>query len=199
VEGVETQLSRAIVVSPEHRPGAGLEHQQWSASVRLDRPVEGRPLYALVEWAQVDVGPGAFKFKSFLAEGAIRFGRIRPYYRFERTERPEEERISAFRSRRPPLDNSILGASRWTTHTGGLTVELFSRGQLTVAPVIEGTVGRIEKVGGGLFSVADWYEEPNLWSISVGLRLRFGMGDHRMGRYGILRPDLDAHSGDHDS
>jgi len=191
--GVEGQVSRARVESPEHRPGAGLEHRQWSASARLERRVAGRAVYGLVEWARTTVGPDIFRFSSVLGEGAIRLGRIRPYYRFERTERPEEERTSAFRSRRPLLENSILGTSRWTTHTAGLGLERPGSGRWSLEPTLEATVGHIAKAGPGLFQVADWYDSPRFWSLTVGVRLELGRDPHRMGRYGVLATARGVH------
>jgi hypothetical protein len=131
---------------------------------------------------------------SLLRVGAIRWGRIRPYYWFERTERPEEERISAFRSRRPPVDNSIVGISRWTTQTAGVGLR-WGWSRLSLEPLMELTVGRIAKVGEGLFQVSDWYDSPDLLSISVGLRLDFDMDGHRMGRYGVAASLHHAGSG----
>lgn len=186
-EGLEAQLSRAMVASPEHREGAGLDHWQWSASLRYERAVAAGPLYLMAEWARVDVGQEDFRFESWLAEGAIRLGRVRPYYRFERTERPEEERISAFHSRRPPLDNSIVGTSRWTTHTAGTTVSL-RLGGWQLEPLAELSAGSIAKVGAGLFQVSDWYERSSWLAISVGIRIDLGMEGHRMGRYGLAAP-----------
>ena len=89
---LELQLSRAKVHSPEHREGAGLDQLTWSASVRADGLLGTRPAYGLLEWAQTDEASGAFRFESWLAEGAIAMGRARPYLRLEWTERPEEER-----------------------------------------------------------------------------------------------------------
>jgi hypothetical protein len=194
---IELQVSRAKVHSPEHREGAGLDQLKWSASVRAEGLVGTRPAYGLVEWARTDEASGAFRFNSWLGEGAILLGRARPYMRLEQTERPEEERISAFRSRRPPLENSILGASRWTTFTGGVEVELLNQpgGKLSVAPLIEGTFGHIDKSGEGLFQVADWYSRPDFWSLTIGVRLGLGIRRHRMGRYGLR--DAPEHQGDH--
>ena len=193
-DGIEAQVSHALVVSPEHREGAGLDHRQWSASVRLDRGTADRRYYALAEWARSDVGEDDFRFESLLLEGAICWGRVRPYYRFERTERPEEERVSAFRSRRPPLDNSIVGISRWTTHTAGVGMR-WGWTRFGLEPLMELTVGRIDKVGEGLFQVSDWYGSPNLLSLSLGMRVDFDMDGHRMGRYGVAGLPHHAESG----
>ena len=111
------------------------------------------PVYGLVEWARTSEADGFFVFHSFLAEGAWMPGRHRLYYRFERTERPEEERISQFRSRRPHLENSILGTTRWTIHTLGYDVGLGRVAGLRLRPLAELSLGSVAKVGGGLFDV----------------------------------------------
>lgn len=185
--GLELQGSFAQVRSPEHRGGAGLDHERWSLSSRLDRSVLGKPVYALVEWAGTSEGDGFFQFRSFLVEGAVRLGRHRPYYRYENTERPEEERVSAFRSRRPPLDNAILGTSRWTIHTVGYAWLLAPADHdLEIVPFIEWSGGSIAKVGGGVFEIVNHYKRPGFWSVSAGLDVRLGFAGHRMGRYGLL-------------
>ena len=186
---IEIQLSRASVHSPEHRGGAGLEQEKWSASIRAEGSLGTKPAYGLVEWAQTDEASGAFRFESWLGEGAITLGRARPYMRLESTVRPEEERISAFRSRRPHLENSLLGASRWTAFTGGVSVELLPTSDgFSVSPLVEGTLGHISKHGEGLFQVADWYSRPDFWSLTLGVRASYRMKGHRMGRYGLAEP-----------
>ena len=186
VTGIELQFSRASVHSPEHRAGAGLDQEKWSASVRAEGSLGAQPAYGLVEWARTDEASGAFRFESWLGEGAIELGRARPYLRLESTVRPEEERTSAFRSRRPHLENSLLGASRWTAMTGGVSVELLrSSAKVSVSPLFEGTLGHIAKHGEGLFQVADWYSRPDFWTLTIGVRASYGMKGHRMGRYGL--------------
>ena len=122
--------------------------------------------------------------RSLLAEGAWRRGPHRLLYRLERTERPEEERVSFFRSRRPHLENSILGTTRWTIQTLGYELAAGSAGPIRVRPLAEVSYGRVAKVGGGLFSVDDLYGRGHFWSLSLGLRLGAGAAMPRMGRYG---------------
>ena len=88
---------------------------------------------------------GFFVFTSVLAEGAWTAGRHRLQYRFERTKRPEEERVSDFRSLRPHLENSILGITRWTVQTVGYGIELARGGRWRVRPLIELSYGQIAK------------------------------------------------------
>jgi hypothetical protein len=187
VSRLELQGSYAMVRSPEHRPGSGADQHKWSASARWNSDVESFPVYGLVEWARTSEAEGFFVFHSFLAEGAWSPGRSRLYYRFERTERPEEERtLDLFRSRRPHLENSILGITRLTTHTAGYGLVLESPGtRLNATPFAELSYGRMAEVAGGLFDVRSFYGKKSFWSVSVGLRLSVGMRMHRMGRYGV--------------
>jgi hypothetical protein len=191
VPGGSVQASHAHVHSPEHRPGAGTDQEKWSAAARWDRSLGGHPVYGLIEWARTSEASGFFVFHSFLAEGAWSGGPHRLQYRFERTERPEEERIARFRSLRPHLENSILGTSRWTVHTLGYDVRALERfgGVIDVRPLIEVAYARIAKVGGGLFDVDALYGRNHIWSVTVGARISAGMAMHRMGRYGAAEGD----------
>ena len=141
-------------------------------------------MYGLVEWARTSEADGFFEFSSFLAEGAWTGGRHRLHYRFERTERAEEERVSRFRTLRPQQENSILGVTRWTIQTAGWSPAVLDRGRVTVAPLVEISYGRISEVGGGLLDVRQTYGRDYFWSWTLGLRLEYGGGPHRMGRYG---------------
>jgi hypothetical protein len=182
--GLELQASRAHVHSPENREGAGPDQEKWSLSGRWEGPVGGHPVYGLVEYAHSSEAEGFFEFSSFLAEGAWKSSRQRLYYRFERTERAEEERVSRFRTLRPHQENSILGVTRWTIHTAGWSAVVLDRGGATVAPLVELSYGRIAEVGSGLFDVLQTYGGNGFWSWTLGVRLEFGGGPHRMGRYG---------------
>ena len=94
---------------------------------------------------------------TLLAEAAVTMGRHRPYYRLERTERPEEQRtLDAFRSVRPHLENSILGISRWTIYTVGDGITL-GGSPVSLMPFAELSYGRIGKVGGRIFDPATFY------------------------------------------
>jgi hypothetical protein len=188
--GLELQVSRAHVHSPEHRAGAGPDQSKWSLSARYDAPVRGQPVYALVEYARASEAEGFFVFETLLAEGAWTPGRHRLLYRLERTERPEEQRVSRFRTLRPHHENSVLGITRWTVHTAGYSLSLPARGGLTLAPLLEVSVGRVAEVGGGLFDVEQVYGRATFWTWTLGVRLTLGGGAHRMGRYGAaMAPD----------
>jgi hypothetical protein len=187
--GLSVQVSHAHVHSPEHRPGAGTDQGKWSASARWSAPVGGHPVYGLVEWARTSEADGFFVFHSLLAEGAWTRGRQRLQYRFERTERPEEERISRFRSIRPHLENSILGITRWTVHTLGYEVVAVRRPALEIRPLLEVRYAGIAKVGGGVFEVDALYGREHVWSVAAGVRITAGAPMHRMGRYGAAALD----------
>jgi hypothetical protein len=192
--GVELQGSHGHVHSPEHRPGAGTDQTKWSLSARWSRLVGRFPVYGLVEWARTSEAGGFFLFESVLAEGAWTSGRHRLQYRFERTERPEEERISEFRSLRPHLENSILGTTRWTVHTAGYEVVAVRTGPVVIDPLVEVSYGRIANVGGGVFDIEGVYGADHFWSFTLGLRIEAGMRMHRMGRYGAVE---DVEMGHH--
>jgi hypothetical protein len=181
VPGLEAQASYAFVHSPENRPGAGPDDAKSSASARWARG----PWYGLVEWAHTRTAGGAFVFKSVLAEGALVLPHQRPYVRFERSDRPEEERLfaSPFRTRRPLFENSILGITRWTVLTAGDAVDVWTGRWVRLAPFTEGSYLRIARVGGGVFDPQIWYGRTRGFTITVGARLASGMRMSRMGRY----------------
>ncbi|MEX0980296.1 MAG: hypothetical protein WDZ89_04325, partial [Gemmatimonadota bacterium] len=185
VAGVELQASHASVASPEHRPGAGPDAVKWSASGRFQR----ESTFALVEWARTSEADGRFAFSSVLAEVARTRGAHRTFYRFERTERPEEERTTdPFRAQRPHLDDSILGISRWTIHTLGWRGAPQNRAGVTFEPLAEVSLGRVASAGPGIFDAAAFYGRRSAWGITAGIRITTGPA-HRMGRYGVLAPD----------
>jgi hypothetical protein len=188
VSQLEVQGSHAEVKSPEHRPGSGTDQSKWSLSGRWSGTVARRPLYGLVEWARTSEADGFFRFHSLLAEGAWTLGRGRLHYRFERTERPEEQRtLNPFRSLRPHFENSILGTTRWTIHTAGLSFQFRPAEVLRASPFVEVSYGRIADVSGGLFDPQAFYSKTSFWTISLGARLNLGMPLHRMGRYGVAQ------------
>lgn len=195
---LEVQGSHAEVHSPEHRPGSGTDQSKWSVSARWDGKVSEFPLYGLVEWARTSEAEGFFIFHSVLAEGAWTGGSNRLHYRFERTERPEEERVTPTRSRRPHLENSIIGITRWTIHTLGYTfVGLPAWQSARAEPLVEFSFGRIRSTSGGVFDPGSFYGKTSFWSVSAGVRLSLGMRMHRMGRYGVAQSTAADSKGEH--
>ena len=188
VLGLELQGSRAKVHSPEHRAGAGGDAVKSSVSVRwYDTPPWGER-YLLAEWARTSELGGFFVFHSLLAEGMLRRGRWSGGYRFERTDRPEEERlVDPFRTRRPHFENSILGIGRWTLHTLHLATDFIPAGRrLQLTFFGEGTLGQVRKLDLGIFDPVSLYGTTAMRQVSVGVRVGWGMRGHRMGRYGVL-------------
>jgi hypothetical protein len=203
VPQLELQGSHAELKSPEHRPGFGTDQSKWSLSARWSGPVKRFPVYGLVEWARASEADGFFVFHSVLAEGAWTGGHSRLHYRFERTERPEEERaVNPFRSLRPHLENAILGTTRWTIQTLGYSLRVELPRGLQAEPLVEVSYGRVADVNDGLFDAATWYGKTSFWSLSVGARLSLGMALHRMGRYGVAQdtaPGMNrGHHGQHE-
>jgi len=186
VDGMELEVSRAKVHSPENRPGAATDQRKWHAGARLDRPLARGRFYALGEWARTDEADGFFRFESLLGEAQWSSGMHRGYYQFERTERPEEERTTdPFRSLRPHLENSILGTTRWSVHTAGYGFTFRPvAGKVRVEPMIEASYARVADIGGGLFSSRSLYGRVTFWSLTAAVRLATG-DTHRMGRYGV--------------
>ena len=186
VSGLELQGSYAEVASPEHRGGQGLDQAKWSASGRLEVPVGTLPVYALVEWARTSEGGGVFVYHSLLGEGAVRFSRVGVAYRFERSERPEEQRLlELFRTVRPLLDNSIVGRSRWTAHTLAVDAALLDDWpSLAIAPFAELSHARVTSLSPVAFDPDAFYGRSTFWTVALGVRLSWGMRLHRMGRYG---------------
>lgn len=197
VPGLEAQASYANVASPEFRTGVGPGQEKWSASARWVGRLGGGSGYAMLEWARTEEVGGFFEFRSVLAEGEWTLGRHRPYYRWERTERPEEERTTAFRSRRPHHDDSILGTTRWTVNTAGYGFTALQGRGWSIEPVVEASLAAVEAVGPGAFDPVLWYGSDTIVSLTVGVAVRFGImnAPHRMGRYGVARAGhaIEAH------
>jgi hypothetical protein len=196
LRGVELSASRAKVHSPEHRPGAGTDAWKWHTSARFDRTLGPGRGYALVEWARTSEASGFFVFRSVLAEAAWTVGPHHPYYRFERSDRPEELReVDPFRSIRPHLENSILGITRFTLHTFGYGYGfLAAGGKLELRPFVEATLGRAVNHGGGVLTPQILYGTTRIRALSIGVRASWGLEGHRMGRYGdLLDSGMMAH------
>jgi hypothetical protein len=157
-------------------------------------------MYALAEWARSREAGGVFTFTSALVEASAGAGPHRLAYRFERTSRPEEERSAdLFRSIRPPLDNSILGTTRWTLHTLSYAVRLPSAVRWAeAAPFVEVTLGGVARLSGALFDPLAFYGTTRVRTVTAGVRLTLGGGHgHRMGRYGAAAEPTAGHEGMH--
>jgi hypothetical protein len=188
-EGVEISASFASVASPEHRPGAGPRQHKLHWSARYHGETGAGRVYALGEGARTTEADGVLTLGSWLGEASLERGSHLLRYRYERTERPEEERLAPFRSVRPHLENAILGTSRWSAHTigHGWRLPRLAAG-LTVHTEVEATVGRVTEVGSGVFDVLATYGRETFWTVTIGLRAGWRAEGHRMGRYGVLEP-----------
>jgi hypothetical protein len=185
----ELQTSYARVRSPENASGGGQDQRKQSASVRLEDAQHSG--YGLLEWARTTDYVGStrsFAFTSILAETWARFGIASGALRFERTERPDEERqVDEFRTAAPATDFSIIGRSRWTIVTARVAASL-SQKSLSLEPFAE--VARIRfspTLRPSGFDPTQFYGSSRIWSLTLGAKLTFGMSHMRMGRYGIAR------------
>jgi hypothetical protein len=196
--GAELQGSHAYIASPENEFGGGLDQRKWNASARYEAPAGPfDAVYALAEIArteQLSGGTPAFIFTSVLAEAAAAGDGWRGALRYERTTRPEEERLnSPFRSLRPHNDENIIGATRWNTWTARLERTL-EGGVFELTPFAEGSRLHVRELTGSVFDPESFYGDDVHWSLSVGARIGVGMRHERMGRYGVARaPAVIAH------
>jgi hypothetical protein len=184
----EIQTSYARVRSPENATGGGADQRKQSASIRLEDAQ--RSGYGLLEWARstsyVEASRG-FVFSSFLAETFARFGVLSGALRFERTDRPDEERlVNEFRTPQPATDLSLAGRSRWTIITGRIAASLPTPASLALEPFAEAARIRVRPtVTPSGFDPAQFYGSDRIWTFSIGAKLAVGMRHFRMGRYGV--------------
>lgn len=189
----ELQASYARVKSPGNATGGGADQRKTSASIRLEDAQHSG--YALLEWARTGEYAGStrtFTFSSLLGEVAARYGPARGALRWERTERPDEQRLAdPFRTVLPPNDLSISGRSRWTIETARVSAPIGLMRMGTIEPFLEVARSRpsptLEPTA---FDPRQFYGSDHLWSVSVGAKLAVGMAHMRMGRYEV------ANSGD---
>jgi hypothetical protein len=188
---LELQASYAEVTSPENQFGGGLDHRLWNASVRVERNWRGHNVYALLEAGELAEGRNdlyVYFFDTVLAETALRRGGWQVAARFERSQRPEEERqLDLFRSVRPAPDNNILGINRFTSGTLQVAHQR-QFGRFALTPFVE--VVRTHAEAMEEFPVLPpegLYGKSELWSFSFGIRSIIGAWHTRMGRYGAAR------------
>ncbi len=196
VHGLQVEASYASVQSPEHRDGSGTGQDKWHASGQWTRPLAGRPFYAMAEWARTTEGDGLFSYQSLLAEGSWDVGRTRLYYQFERTDRPEEERIfgQPTRSIRPHIEDATLGTTTWTLNTAGAGYDLTAGGgDLRLRPFVEVSYASVALSGPGVFDPVAWYGGTDFWGVSLGVTVGLGRTafTHLMGRYGVAEDAME--------
>ena len=196
----ELAASFANVKSPEYREGQGMDQRKAHASLRLTGG--GRfTRYALVELARttdVDRGRPLYTFDAALAEGALCRGDAGLALRWERADRPEEERlVDLFRAPRPATDLSILGITQWTTLTVAAALPAVRLFSAHAAPFVEAARIRVDRTTAALFDPVRFYGSDLMWRTSVGLRLGAGHDHAREGRYGAASPVAPTSSHPH--
>lgn len=184
----EIQTSYARVRSPENATGGGADNRKQSASIRLEDAQHSG--YGLLEWARTTSYAGsspAFAFNSLLAETFARYGRMSGALRFERTERPDEERlVDEFRNQVPATDLGISGRSRWTIITARIAISFQPLKTLSFEPFAEvARIGFKPTLTPTGFDPVQFYGAPRIWGVSVGAKVALGMSHMRMGRYGV--------------
>lgn len=199
----ELSASYAAVKSPEYRDGAGLDQRKVHAGLRLTGKRGSFSQYALLEAARTtefDLGRALYTFHAILAEGALCRRDAGMAVRWERSDRPEEERLlDLFRSPRPATDVSLLGLTQWTTLTGAFALPAVHPGIGHAAPFVEVARLTVDRTTAALFDPARFYGATAMWRFSAGIRLAAGHRHDRMGRYGAARqPQASEHSGDHE-
>ena len=194
--GVELQASDAHVRSPESPSGRAPDHQQRSASARIERTIAVGELYALAEWSTLRMtksGVDAGRLGSALFETSLARGPVTIAARYERSLRPEEERLTnEFRTVYPSAEIQNLGVTRFDIATVALSGAARVVG-IRVAPFIElsRVVARPTAVPAA-FTPAAFYGRDRIAVLSVGTRLAVGMLHHRVGRYGVAEaPAMD--------
>ncbi len=190
--GWEAAVGYADINSPEEPRGLGLDHHKLAASLRFeaDRGPAERT-YALVEWARTDEYNNSFRsfrLASVLAEGAIRRRGAEVALRLERTDRPEEERATPFRTPFPHAEVSLLGITRWSVATLALSHGLPALGPLRMRPFAEGAwLSARPVLTPTAFVPREFYGDDRMWTLAIGARLELGGTHPRMGRYGAAR------------
>jgi hypothetical protein len=186
--GIEVQGSVARVKSPELDAGGGLDQRKMSLSIEHGHETSTIPHHVMVEWARSADYSGSsrtFAFTSFLIEGEVDPKAISVAARLERTERPEEERLAnVFRTQRPATDFSILGKTRWTVATVGLSRSIRT-GIARIGPFVEVAYATPKALlRPTVFEPRDFYGSRSLWSFSAGARLNIGAMHMSAGQYG---------------
>ena len=191
----EIQASYARVKSPEVAAGGGADQRKQSASIRLEDAQHSG--YGLLEWAHTGEYVGGTKthgFTSILAETWAKYEAVSGAIRLERTERPDEARLSdPFRTAGPPSGQGLLGRSRWTILTARVSASLREVAGLSLEPFAE--VARIhvaEDQTPAAFDPRQFYGANRIWSVSLGAKLSFGMAHMRMGRYGAASTESSS-------
>ena len=190
--GAELTVSYANVKSPEFREGQGMDQRKTHVGLRWSAESGTLARYALLEAARttdVDRGRELYHFDALLTEAAICRGDVGIAARWERSDRPEEERLlDLFRSARPATDLSILGVTEWTTVSAALTLPAFAFARAYAAPFVEVAHLAADRTSAAVFDPSRFYGSSLMWRFSAGIRFAAGHAHGRMGRFGVASP-----------
>jgi len=127
-----------------------------------------------------------FDFSTVLAEGEVRHLGVAFAARYERTERPEEQRLAnPFRTPRPPTDFDILGRTRWDIASARLSTIALESKSGTLTPFVEIASQHVTSLTTPSgFDPQRFYGSDRLWSFSAGVTYSVGMIHRRTGEYG---------------
>jgi hypothetical protein len=185
----ELTASYANVKSPEYREGQGLDQRKAHLGLRLEHDGGLLTRYALVELARttdIDRGQDLYTFDAALAEGALCRADAGVAFRWERSDRPEEERLlDLFRTARPATDVSILGVTRWTTLTGAVSLPALRVYGGHAAPFVEVARVTADRTTAAVFDPVRLYGASAMWRLAAGIRIASGGAHGRMGRHGV--------------
>jgi hypothetical protein len=186
--GAEFAMSYANVKSPEYREGFGLDQRKSHLGVRWSGQSGAFTRYALLEAARtvdVDRGRDLYTFDALLSEAAICRGDVGIAARWERSDRPEEERLlDLFRVARPATDLSILGVTEWTTLSAAASLPVLRVAASRLAPFVEVAHISANRTSAAVFDPGRFYGSDVMWRLSAGVRFSAGHAHGRMGRYG---------------
>lgn len=188
LRGLELSASWASVKSPEYQDGAGLDQRKGHAALRLtndDGPFTRYGLIEAMQTTELDRGHPLYTFRALLAEAAVCHQELGAALRWERSDRPEEERLlDLFRSPRPATDVSILGVTRWTTLSVALALPAVQASGGHAAPFVEFAHLSVDRTTAALFDPVRFYGAATMWRLSAGVRFAAAHEHHQMGRYG---------------
>lgn len=189
VAGLELQASAARVLSPESPGGHGFDHHKRSASIRVEHGPALGDMYLLAEWATTDLfdqGRKAFHLGTTLVEGSLTRRSLWVAARYERSLRPEEERLgNPFRTPYPTAEVQLLGTTRVDIATIAAGRDSRFRG-VALAPFAEASlVAPRATTAQPAFVPQYFYGRSRIVAFSLGLRVAAGMPRHRVGRYGV--------------
>ena len=191
--GAALTVSYANVKSPEFREGQGVDQRKAHVGLRWSAESSTLTRYALLEAARttdVDRGQELYHFDALLGEAALCRGDVGIAARWERSDRPEEERLlDLFRTARPATDLSILGVTEWTTLSAALALPAFAFARAYAAPFVEVAHLAADRTSAAVFDPSRFYGSSLMWRFSAGVRLAAGHSHGQIGRYGVAWPD----------